>query len=153
MPQNQPQGMQNQQNMQQGSQSQPQFTFEGGHLVMYHQQTGNLPKVKDPSFNDRDRMQDLLAQEKHLSDTYNTALLEASHDGLYQVWQQNQDECQQLERQVFNLMFQNGWYKLPVADAQAVSHAYNQFEQYKTQFPFPAQIQGIAGMGGTTGTH
>ncbi|HEY3364363.1 MAG TPA: spore coat protein [Symbiobacteriaceae bacterium] len=122
-------------------QVQPQFTFEGGHLMMYHTEPTGLPQVKDGNVNDRDRMQDLLATEKYLSTAYNTALLEASHDCLSHVWQQNQDTCQKLQRQVFDTMFKKGWYKLPVADAQSVSHAYGQFDQYKVQLPFPSNIR------------
>ena len=40
---------------------QPQFSMQGGHLIMAHQEQTGLPKVKDASMNDRDRMQDLLA--------------------------------------------------------------------------------------------
>lgn len=126
---------------QQSQQAQPQFTFEGGHLVMYHTEPTGLPQVKDANVNDRDRMQDLLATEKYLSTAYNTALLEASHDGLFHIWHQNQEVCQRLQRQCFQTMFKKGWYKLPVADAQSVSHAYGQFQQYKTQFPFPSGMR------------
>lgn len=131
---------------------QPQFSMQGSHLIMAHQEQTGLPKVKDPSMNDRDRLQDLLAQEKYLTSSYSTALLEASHDKLFDVIKQNCDSSCQMQRQVFNLMFKKGWYKLPVADAQMVQHTFQQFVQYQTQFPFPpspqfAQMAGLAGGG------
>jgi len=117
--------------------AQPEFKIEGGHLTMSHTEKTGLPKVKDASVNDRDRMQDLLAQEKYLTNGYNLAMIEASHDALFQTSKQNFEVCHQAQRQLFNLMFKKGWYKLPVAKAEAVSHAFKQFAQYKSQFPFP----------------
>lgn len=130
-------------------QAKPQFAFEGGHLVMYHKEPTGLPKVKDATVNDRDRMQDLLAQEKYLTWAYTTAMNEASHEELWRVMKQNFDACQQLQRQIFNGMFKKGWYKLPVADAQALSHTLQQFKQYQTQFPFPTRLQQGAQQHGT----
>lgn len=124
-------------------QPQPQFNVEGGHLVMFHPETG-LPKVKDANVNDRDRVQDLLAQEKYLTASYNVAMYEAGHDALYQTIKENFDACHQIQRQIFNAMFQKGWYKLPVADAESVAHTYNQFKQYQGQLPFPPGQQQTA---------
>ncbi|MBP2019191.1 spore coat protein CotF [Symbiobacterium terraclitae] len=137
-----------QQQQQQGVQ--PQFTMQGGHVVMQHKEQTGLPTVKDASVNDRDRMQDLLAQEKYLTTGYNTAMIEASHDALWDVIKQNSDACHQMQRQIYNIMFKKGWYKLPVANAQAVTHTLQQFVQYKTQFPFPPspQIEQIASQTG-----
>lgn len=130
---------------------QPQFTFEGGHLVMFHQeQTGQTPQ-RDATVNDRDRLMDLLAQEKYLSAGYNISLLEASHEELFQVLKQNQDACHRLQRDLYNLAFKKGWYRLPVAEAQSLFTAYNQVQQHKSELPFPtAQQQGTAAAG-TTG--
>jgi len=100
--------------------------------------------------NDRDRMQDLLAQEKYVTSGYHTALIEASHEALFNVIKQNCDASYQLQRQIFNLMFKKGWYKLPVASAQSVQHAFQQFAQYQTQFPFPPSPQ-VAQMAAQTG--
>lgn len=129
---------------------QPQFSMQGGHLIMAHQEQTGLPKVKDASMNDRDRMQDLLAQEKYVTSGYHMAMIEASHQALFDVIKQNCDDCFRLQRQVYNLMFKKGWYKLPVANAQAVTHTLQQFVQYKTQFPFPPspQIEQIASQTG-----
>ncbi|MEW8978634.1 MAG: spore coat protein [Symbiobacterium sp.] len=136
--------------MQQEQGVQPQFTMQGGHLTMEHKEQTNLPRVKDPSMNDRDRMQDLLAQEKYVSSGYDMAMIEASHDALFNVFKQNFDSCMQMQRQVYHLMFKKGWYKLPVAEAQSVAHTFQQFLQYKTQFPFPPSQQ-IEQMASRTG--
>ena len=115
----------------------PQFNVEGGHLVMFHQDQTGLPQVKDANVNDRDRMQDLLSQEKYLTNSYNVAMYEAGSDPVYRMIKQNSEACHEIQRQIFNLMFQKGWYKLPVADAESVAHTYNQWKKYQAQLPFP----------------
>lgn len=119
----------------------PQITMEGGHFIMSHPQNSGLPKVKDGNVNDRDRTQDLLAQEKYLTASYNTALHEMGHDELAQVVKQNFDDCHKMQRKLFNLMFQKGWYKLPVAAEESVTHTLSQFRQYQSQLPFPSGIK------------
>lgn len=125
-------------------QTQPQLTYEAGRIVMSYPQTSDLPTVKDATVNDRDRTQDLLAQEKYLTAAYTTALAEMGHEELTQVVKQNFETCHKLQRQLFNLMFHKGWYKLPVANAEAVKQTVNQFKQYQTQFPFPTNVQGTS---------
>lgn len=119
-------------------QTQPQFAVEGGHLVMSHHESTGLPQVKDATVNDRDRMQDLLAQEKYMTSGYDTSRNEASHHELYMVLAENHHACHRAQRDIYDMMFKKGWYKVPVADAPAVTHAYDQFQQYLGQFPFPS---------------
>jgi hypothetical protein len=126
--------------MQQQQMPTPQFKFEGGHLVMYHQASTGLPQTRDSNVNDRDRMQDLLSTEKYLTNSYDTFMNEASHDALFQVIKQNHSKCQDLQRQIYTTMFAKGWYKLAVADAQSVADAYNKAVQSKSQFPFPSNL-------------
>jgi len=111
-------------------------------MVMFHQEATGLPQVKDATVNDRDRMQDLLAQEKYLTTAYSVAMNEATQEPFWQVMKQNFDACQQLQRQLFQLMFKKGWYKIPVADVQALNATLQQFQQYQTQFPFKPMQQG-----------
>jgi spore coat protein CotF len=129
-----------QQQQHNSTQVHPQFILEGGHLVMSSAQPAPAMS-KDATVNDRDRMQDLLSQEKYLSTGYNTALNEASHDALFQVMKQNHDTVLQLERQIFTSMFDKGWYHLPVADAAKVTHAHTKFQEYRSQFPFQQSSQ------------
>ncbi|HWI50673.1 MAG TPA: spore coat protein [Symbiobacteriaceae bacterium] len=123
---------------------QPQFTFEGGHLVMFHNEVTGL-NLKDPNVNDKDRMTDLLSSAKHISDSYDTAMNEASHDALFQVFKQNHSKVKDLERQIYTTMFKKGWYKLPVADAQSVATAFENARKVQSQLPFPAQMPSASG--------
>ncbi len=119
-------------------QPQPQFTFEGGHLVMFHQENTGLPTIPDANVNDRDRMFDLLAAQKYLTNEYNIAMLEASSDRLFEVQKRDHEGSHQSQRQLFDTAFKKGWYRLPVADAQTVVSAFDHMQQAKAEWPFPA---------------
>ena len=130
---------------------QPQFTFEGGHLVMFHQEQTGVPLVRDANVNDRDRTFDLLAQEKYLTSEYHTAMLEATDDALFQVFKQCHDNCHEIQRQLWVAAFKKGWYRVPVAEAQAVVAAFTKFQQSLQEFPFPVS-QRLRNQGVSAGT-
>ncbi|MBM4763273.1 spore coat protein [Bacillus sp. B15-48] len=98
--------------------------------------TGQLPKVKGPEMNDRDFVNDGLSTCKYLTDSLNIAVREASHEQLYhdllQMLQETHDSC----REMYNLMFRKGWYKLEAENQQKIDQAYQQFSNYSTQFPY-----------------
>ncbi|WP_449620918.1 spore coat protein [Robertmurraya sp. Marseille-Q9965] len=98
--------------------------------------TGQLPKVKTPEMNDRDFINDGLATCKYLTDSLNIAVREASHEQLYKDLLQMLEETHDSARHLFNVMFQNGWYKLEAAEQQKIDQAYQQFNNYSTQFPY-----------------
>lgn len=75
-------------------------------------QSGQLPQVKGPQMNDRDFINDGLATCKYLTDSLNVAVREASHQQLYDDLLQILNETHQSAREMYNLMFQKGWYKL-----------------------------------------
>ncbi|PAE19175.1 hypothetical protein CHH80_17975 [Bacillus sp. 7504-2] len=86
--------------------------------------------------NERDFINDGLSTCKYLTDSLNIAVREASHDQLYQDFLQILEETHQTSRELFNLMFKKGWYKLEAAEQQKVDQAYQQFSNYSTQFPY-----------------
>ncbi|KYQ87209.1 MULTISPECIES: spore coat protein [Thermoactinomyces] len=100
------------------------------------QQSTGLPQVKGPELNDRDRINDILATEKYLAYGYNTACHEASHEGLFQLQMQCLSDVQKASRELFNLMHQKGWYKLEAAQPDKISQKFQQFSNYRTQFPY-----------------
>ncbi|GEC90163.1 MULTISPECIES: spore coat protein [Brevibacillus] len=99
-------------------------------------QSGQLPQVKGPQMNDRDYLNDCLATCKYLTDNFNVAVREASHQQLYDDMLQILNETHQSARDAFNLMFQKGWYKLEAAQQQQLQQAYQQYSGYSTQFPY-----------------
>ena len=94
-----------------------------------------VPKVKGPEFNDRDIVNDALAMEKYLTDSYNTFVREASHQALHQIAMNNFADSHNTARELYNVMFAKGWYELSSASRQEVSQAQQKFSNYQSQFP------------------
>lgn len=99
-------------------------------------QTGQLPKVKGPEFNDRDRLNDLLLTEKYLTMGYNISVFESGDTQLHQDLLQILKETHEFQHQLFQAMFDRGWYKMQAAQQQVASKAATDFENYKTQLPY-----------------
>jgi spore coat protein CotF len=99
-------------------------------------QSGQLPEVKGPEMNDRDFLNDGLATCKYLTDSLNVAVREASHEQLFNDMMQILTETHQCARELYNTMFQNGWYKLEAEDQQKLQQARQQFSGYSSQFPY-----------------
>lgn len=104
-------------------------------------QTGQLPTVKGPEMNDRDYVNDALSTCKYLTDSLNIAVKEASHNELHADFQRILNETHQSTRELYNLMFQQGWYKLEAEDQQKLQTTYQQFSGYSSQYPYPAGAQ------------
>jgi len=91
---------------------------------------------KNPSMNDRDFINDLLATEKYMTHGYDVFLNEASHMGLYNDVLEMYNETQNLQRHLYNVMFQEGWYKVEPAQAQSLQKKAQQFSGYREQLPY-----------------
>ena len=96
---------------------------------------------KGPELNDRDRVNDILATEKYLTDSFNTAVREASHDDLFQDILQILQESHQAARDLYNFMFQQGWYTLEAEQLSKVQQVQQQFQNYMNQFPPSSRLQ------------
>jgi len=99
------------------------------------QQTGQLPKVKGPEMNERDRINDVLSSVKQMTVGYTIGLNEMQNPKLHQDIQNILNDTHLAQKQIFDVMFQKGWYKMNAADQQEISQAHSQFSQYRTQFP------------------
>lgn len=91
---------------------------------------------KTPQMNDRDFINDLLTTEKYMTHSYTTALHEASHQHLYEDILLIFTETQQMQRKLFNTMFQKGWYSFDAQDAPKIQQSYQQHTGYSSQFPY-----------------
>ncbi|MBT2687516.1 spore coat protein [Bacillus sp. ISL-47] len=91
---------------------------------------------KTPQMNDRDFTNDMLAMEKWMTNAYSVAMNEASHQSLYQDMLTVFNETQNHQRDLYNLMFKKGWYKVEAADQQKLQQSYQQFQGYSNQFPY-----------------
>lgn len=104
-------------------------------------QNPKTPVPETPQMSDRDLVNDLLSMEKYMTASYNNAMNEASHEALYQDLLSVFTETQNEQRELFNLMFQNGWYKLEAAEQQKVQQSFQQHQGYSNQFPYGNQMQ------------
>lgn len=104
-------------------------------------QTEQMPTVKGPEMNDRDYVNDALSTCKYLTDSLNIAVKEASHNELHADFRRILNETHQSTREMYNLMFQKGWYKLEAEDQQKLQTTYQQFSGYSSQYPYPAGAQ------------
>jgi spore coat protein CotF len=98
-------------------------------------QIGQLPKVKGPEMNDRDLINDILMQEKYVSASYNVGLHEMQNPKLHETVQGILSDVNNCQYQMFELMFQKGWYKMKAADQQEIAQTHTQFANYQSQFP------------------
>ena len=86
------------------------------------------PKIEVPqgiSMNDKDYITSLLTCLKEMSKNYTIALTEASNESLFNSYSAIQQEILNLQREVYELMFQNGWYSLEKQDKTKINEKYN----------------------------
>ncbi|MGE7183839.1 spore coat protein [Peribacillus sp. NPDC006672] len=104
-------------------------------------QNPESPVAKTPQMNDRDFINDMLTTQKYFSNSYSVALNEMSNQALFQDIFSVSKENQEMQRELYNLMFEKGWYSLEKAQATSLGQSYQQFSGYKNQFPSGTNIQ------------
>lgn len=98
---------------------------------MNNQKVSN-PKTEVPetkNMNERDYLNDLLETEKNMSVNLTIALNEASNEELYNKIKNIYESVKQSQRDLFELMFRNGWYCLEKAEEQKITQSINKLEQ------------------------
>ncbi len=81
------------------------------------------PKVEVPKgmqLNDKDHLGDLLSCLKCMEKDYVVAMTEASNEHLYESYKSMFLNIAQMQREVFELSFQKGWYKLEKAESTKI---------------------------------
>ena len=81
------------------------------------------------ALNDKDYMNSLLSTLKELVKNYAVSLTEASNECLYQKYKEMFDVYANMQREVFELMFERGWYKLEKAEDNKINEKYNMLSQ------------------------
>jgi hypothetical protein len=100
-----------------------------------------LPKEKDPSFNLRDRLNDVLAGEKYIMEGYRIGSNELIDDQLYNLAMSNLDQIKQGHRNMLTQMFDLGEYQADMATPSQITDTYDVFNNYKVQLPYAQQNQ------------
>ena len=86
------------------------------------------PKIEVPTWinmNDKDYLTCLLTILKEMSKNYSVAMSEASNEHLYKSYHSIFNEVSKLQRETYELMFQNGWYSLEKAEQTKITEKYN----------------------------
>lgn len=98
---------------------------------MNNKEIKNSPKEvpNGIKMNDRDYLNSILELEKNMSNNYSIALNEASNDYLYEDYFSMLEDSKDMARELYNLMFQNGWYCLEEMSDTKVSDKINSMEQ------------------------
>ncbi|EFM10109.1 conserved hypothetical protein [Paenibacillus curdlanolyticus YK9] len=103
---------------------------------MIQNPSASQPQAAGPELSDRDRLTEILATEKYLTDSLNIAAKEASHASLHNDVMTVLTETHQMQVELFELMFAKGFYKLEAEEQQKLDQAYQQFSGFSNQFPY-----------------
>lgn len=90
------------------------------------------PKIQVPkgmNLNDQDYINSLLSTLKEMVKNYSVALTEASNEKLYNEYKEMFLKYSDMQRNVFELMFRKGFYKLEKAENDKISNKLNSLNQ------------------------
>ncbi|TDT50316.1 spore coat protein [Fonticella tunisiensis] len=80
---------------------------------------------------EKDRMNDILATQKYLSDLYNTGANEADCSSLHNELLNILREEHEIEHRLYDAMKKRGWYDASKADMNEVNKVYNEYNSMK----------------------
>lgn len=80
---------------------------------------------KGTEMNDKDYINSVLSSLKEMSKNYVTSMTEASNEYLYEEYFQMFNNISKLQRDVYEVMFQKGWYSLEKAPLMKVNQKLN----------------------------
>lgn len=81
------------------------------------------------NMNDKDYISSLLTCLKDMEKNYAIAMTEASCENLYEKYKKVFLDISELQREVYELMFRNGWYCLEKAETQKIDQKYQMLNQ------------------------
>lgn len=84
---------------------------------------------KGMSLNEKDYLTSLLTSLKNMKKNYCIAMTEASCEELYQKYLETFLNISAMQREVYELMFLNGWYVLEKAESNKIQDKYQTLNQ------------------------
>lgn len=82
---------------------------------------------------EKDKMNDVLMTQKHLTDLYNSGSNEVDCKVLHADLLNILNEEHQMAHELYDAMRKRGWYSVPKADNQQVNKVYTEYENMKTE--------------------
>ncbi len=94
----------------------------------------NVTEVQNGiELNEKDYCTCLLSTLKDMEKNYVIAMTEASNEWLYGEYKDIFLKIANLQRELYNIMFQNGWYVMESVDSKKIGDKYNTLEHdYKS---------------------
>lgn len=80
---------------------------------------------KGIKLNDEDYLNSVLSSFKEMSKNYSIVLTEASNEALYKTLKKQYDSITNMQRSLFELMFEYGWYSLGKAPKTNLDSKYS----------------------------
>ena len=84
---------------------------------------------KGTEMNDKDYINSVLSTLKEMSKNYTAAMTEASNEVLYEEYFNMFNNISKLQRDVYEVMFQKGWYALEEAEETKINQKLNMLTQ------------------------
>ncbi len=81
----------------------------------------------------KDILMDTLNTSKALCKLYATFLTEASNDDTFYTIGELEDESVDIQRDIFNLLYDKGWYKLEADSVKNIKNTISQFKKSKNE--------------------
>ena len=79
--------------------------------------------------NEKDYCTCLLSTLKEMEKNYVIAMTEASNEWLYQEYKDIFLKLSDLQRELYNIMFQNGWYVMECVESKKIEDKYTMLEK------------------------
>ncbi len=93
------------------------------------------PLIKNAEMNDSDYLNDMLATEKTLVNNYSIVLNEASNNFIYEEIINLCKDTHTCQRELYNILFKKGWYKLEKAEQQKINTLLQEHENKLNELP------------------
>lgn len=84
-------------------------------------QNKKVEVAKGEEYNDENYLNDLLSSLKAMAKNYTVMLTEASNEYLYKEYKKLYDDVINMQREIYLVCFQNGWYSLETVDSNKIS--------------------------------
>ncbi len=88
---------------------------------------------KGIELNEKDYINCLLTTLKKMAKNYTISLTEVSNEHLYKKYAVTFQKISKLQRDTYEVMFRNGWYKLEKAEQTKITEKYNTLNQEYTE--------------------
>ncbi len=104
---------------------------------MKNKKIGNPEKMvpETEEMNDKDYLNVVLELEKNMSNNYSVALNEASNENLYNEYFDLFEDTKDAAREVYETMFEAGWYQLEEEKTDKINEAITKMEKQLHQLP------------------